>query len=203
MCYRTTHSFTCTCTLRQNELCTFLLHYTVVQYRGLYCGEIFAWKLNPESHLIVGIATFEWRLVDFPKSWSRATLVENKNRSVPGQYFPCPMETLSEQFLRWHHCQRWGNPPSLHLGNSLVPCSAAWSWVRGSAPGSQSAPWIGFQSEGSQTSSRPFWTPMGLRQMENFKVYLYPKYICWYVKGMQFRSPLHQHSKKKVYQVMK
>ena len=29
------------------------------------------------------------------------------------------------------------------------------------------------------------------------------KDIIWYVKGTQFRSPLHQHSEKKVHQVMK
>ena len=30
-----------------------------------------------------------------------------------------------------------------------------------------------------------------------------PKTSFWYVKGTQFRSPLHQHSEKKVHQVMK
>ena len=34
------------------------------------------------------------------------------------------------------------------------------------------------------------------------KVYLYPKIFVWCVKGTQCRSPLHQHSEKKV-QVMK
>ena len=31
------------------------------------------WKLKPERHLIVRVVTFEWRLVDLQKSWSRAT----------------------------------------------------------------------------------------------------------------------------------
>ena len=63
-----------------NELCTFpppgLLHYSVVQYTAPYCSEIFAWKLNPQSRLIV--ATLEWRLVDSQKTWSRATPVKAK-----------------------------------------------------------------------------------------------------------------------------
>ena len=33
--------------------------------------------------------------------------------------------------------------------------------------------------------------------------YLYPKNIFWYVKGTQFRSPLHHHSVKNMHQVMK
>ena len=35
-----------------------------------------------------------------------------------------------------------------------------------------------------------------------FKVYLSPKNIFLYVKGTQFRSPLHQHSVKNINQVM-
>ena len=42
-----------------------------------------------------------------------------------------------------------------------------------------------------------------LSMLSLLKVYLYPKIFCLYVKGTQFRSPLHQHSKKKVHQVMK
>ena len=34
-------------------------------------------------------------------------------------------------------------------------------------------------------------------------VYLYPKNMFWYVKGTQFRSPLHQHSVRNIHQVMK
>ena len=42
-CYRTTHSFTCTCTLTQINFApsTSLLLYTVVQYRAPYCSDIF------------------------------------------------------------------------------------------------------------------------------------------------------------------
>ena len=35
------------------------------------------------------------------------------------------------------------------------------------------------------------------------KVYLYPKTIFRYVKRTQFKSPLHQHSEKRVHQVIK
>ena len=77
-CYRTTHSFRMHMHSHTNELCTStsMLHYTV-QYGAPYCSEIFAWKLNTESRLLVEVATFEWRLVDSKKSWIRATLIHN------------------------------------------------------------------------------------------------------------------------------
>ena len=39
-----------------------------VQYEAPYCSEFFGWKLNAESRLIVGVATFEWRLSRLPKN---------------------------------------------------------------------------------------------------------------------------------------
>ena len=50
--------------------------YTILQYsmKLPIAVKFFGWKLNAESRLIVGVATFEWRPVDSPKIWSRATL---------------------------------------------------------------------------------------------------------------------------------
>ena len=91
MCYRTTHSFTCNAL--SHKFCTFhisLLRYTVVQYGVPYGSEIIAWKLNPENRLIVEVATFEWRLVDSHKNWSRATLLLTPKTAGGGWINPPP-----------------------------------------------------------------------------------------------------------------
>ena len=49
-----------------------------------------AWKLKPESRLIVRVATSGWRLVDSQKSWSHATLFFAKYRPVITHLFTPP-----------------------------------------------------------------------------------------------------------------
>ena len=54
-----------------------------------------------------------------------------------------------------------------------------------------------------QHSGNVGYVDLELQILKRLQVYLYPKISFWYVKETQFRSPLHQHLKKKVHQVMK